>query len=243
MIRSLIGVLLLVAVGNMRAQAVEGEPYVAVHGSATKTVIPDTFAIDLALSETSKDTGKTSSKIEGRVRSILQIAKEQNIPDVNIDVDQLTIEPDFDWDDEAKKRTFLGSAYTRELHVRFAALDDLRKFVAALPPGDDLQVTVGDFSYNGEIELRRTLLASAIDDAKQTAMLLAEGAGRSLGEVYTISTRGFDHPYSGGFGRGGLGTITVTSNAIAPLVDPMTVLKAGSIDITQDVYIVYRLKD
>ena len=226
--------------GQASAQAINGAPFVAVHGEATREIVPALFPLRVTLSETSTNPA-TQTRIEALAARILAIADRMKVAPADLSIPNLSISPDYEYDSKAEKQVFLGNTYEREIKVRFHALDALREFIAGLPGDKAVRLDTENFETSRSQAFRRELLDEAIADARTTAEALAAGAGRKLGPVHTISNQAFNISYSDDGRAHSLGTVTVMgSNAAAP--PPPVVLREGRITLDQDVYIIYALE-
>lgn len=229
---------LLLWVGAANAQ-VSGGPFIAVHGEAREEVVPDVFPLEVTLTETSTDAAGTQAKIEALAAEVLAIAERMNVEDSDLRVANLTISPDYDYDDDSNRQVFLGNTYSRDIEVRFHALDDLRKFISALPEDKALRIDTKSFEASRAADIKRGLLQKAISDARATAEALAAGVGRKLGPVHTISNQSLNIRYSE---SAQLGSVSVTGSAVPLLAPGIVAMREGRITLDQDVYIIYALE-
>jgi uncharacterized protein YggE len=218
----------------------DGAPFVAVHGEARQEVVPDLFPLEVSLSETSTDAAGTQAKIEALASRILAIADRMKIDEADLTVANLSITPQYDYDDDQDKQIFLGNSYERDIVVRFHALDRLREFVSAMPEDRAVRVGTKTFETTRADEVKRGLMKQAIADARATAESLAAGVGRKLGPVHTISNQGLNVRYSQGGGTS-LASVSV-SGTMALLAPGVAALREGRITLDQDVYIIYALE-
>lgn len=229
------------AVGSQaHAQAIGGAPFVAVHGTASRQTTPDVFPLRVTLSETSTDPA-TQARIESIAAGILATTGSMEVAADDLSIPNLSVSPEYAYDDETRKQVFLGNTYERQITVRFHTLDALRKFIAALPSEKAVRIDTENFETSRARELRRDLLREAIADARSTAEALAAGAGRKLGAVHTISNEAFNISYSDSARGARLRSVTVMGSAMAA-PPPMPVLREGRITLNQDVYIIYALE-
>ena len=235
---------MLLVAGSLQAQVVGGRPFVAVHGEAKQEVVPDVFPVELTLKETSMDAAATQGKIESLAGQVLAIAEKMQVDADEVEVSNLDISPEYEWDDEADKQVFQGNTYERSIKVKFRSLRKLNEFISGLPKSNALRIQTKRFETSHADELRRGLLASAISNARKTAEAMAPGVGRKLGEVQNISNRGLNLQYSES-----LDTVAVTGSAATsaaavaapPPPPPPAILREGKIELDQDVYIIYSL--
>lgn len=230
--------LVLAFAGMAQAQAISGEPYVAVRGSASQEVTPDLFPLELTLEEISTNAAGTQARIEKLAGDLLALADAIGVKEEDLTVSNLEISPQYKYNDRTDEQVFLGNKYVREIKVRFHALGKLRDFIGRLPSDKALKLDTGAFMASNSEELRRGLLEKAIANARTTAEALAKGVGRKLGPVHTISNQGFNMRYSESTTT--LDSVAVTgANALS--APGIVSLREGRITLDQSVYIVYAL--
>lgn len=221
------------------AQSISGPPYIAVHGEAKMEVVPDLFPLEITLKETSKDTAATQARIEALAQKIVDLARTRNISDEDITISNLSISPEMDYDEKTEMQVFLGNEYERAIKIRFHSLDALREFLAEVPSEKQVRIDTGAFAYSKTDEAKRSLLASAIKNARTTADEMARGVGKRISDVHTISNQAFNIRYAESSTT--LDTITVTGSRVA--APAAAVLKEGRVTLDQDVYIVYLISE
>jgi uncharacterized protein len=258
---SIILVMLASAPFQASAQGSSGPPFIAVQGSAEIDVVPDIFPVSIDISEVGLDLGASQQLVERLTHETLAAARSGGLPDADIFVGDLSIEPEKEYDSELKKQVFKGNRYARSLTFRFHALAELKAFLAAAPSGKNVEVTVQDFETSNNSELRRKLLVDAIDDARRTADVMAKGIGRRATAAQTISTSPMTlsvGSYAGSFdGQDTRRVVTAEQISRLPLarsaeavallapgaVRSEIVLERGTIRLHSDVYIIYLLAD
>lgn len=229
---------LMVAPQIALAQGIEGSPYIAVHGRAQMEVVPDIFPLQITLAETSVDTAATQERIESLAGRIVELARAQNIPDEDVVVGNLSINPATKYDEKAEREIFIGNEYERDIEIRFHKLDEFRQFLSKIPDAKQLRLNTGKFSYSKADAVGKTLIADAIADARATAEEMAKGIDKRIVGAHTISNQSSNLRYSE---SSTLDSVTVTgSRSVAP---GAIALKVGKIKLEQNIYVVYRLAD
>lgn len=239
--RIALALLMMVWGGGASAQVISGSPYLAVRGQASQEVTPDTFPLELTLTETSLDAAGTQARIERLAKEVLAIADGMKLKEADLTVSNVSISPEYKYDDKTEKEVFLGNTYKREIKVRLHSLERLREFIGSLPSDKALRIDTGRFATSRSDELRRGLLQKAIENARQTAEALAAGIDRKLGPVHTISSQGFNISYSES--KTSLDSVYPRDvMGVALLAPGVIVLREGRITLDQNVYIVYALE-
>jgi len=254
--------IILLATGTFAtAQSQGGAPFIAVHGRASVDVVPDVFPVSVSLSETSVDTGKAQQTVEALTVAVMAQVRALGIKDGDIAVGNIAIEPQTQYNEKSDKEVFLGNEYSRTIGVTFRSLDDVKKFIAAVPSGKEVRVSTKRFELSNIEEVRRKLLADAMTDARKTADVLAGNMGQRIVRIQTASDRPMNlstGSYTDSFARSESTTI-LTADQIAnipvarnitnvALMAPGTVkseivLEKGVVSLASDVYVVFILGD
>ncbi|HBN53822.1 MAG TPA: hypothetical protein DD456_07250 [Stenotrophomonas sp.] len=232
---------LSLAAWSAQAQSISGVPFIAVQGRAKAEVVPDIFPLEITLSETSKDTTKTQALIEGLARQIIDLTQAMGMAGRDVTVSNLDVSPEYRYSDKDDAETFLGNTYRRQIKLRFHALADLQKAISSLPQATQVRLNTGEFATSQAEDLRRQLLSQAVEDARKTADIMATSVGKRIGTVHNISNQGFNVRYatSDAYSEQSLDRVMVTGSKIgAPVA-----LREGSIQLDQNVYIIYTLVD
>ena len=235
----LTAVLLIVAIAS-HAQSIGGSPFVAVHGKARTEVVPDIFPLAITLEDTSQDAAGTQRLIENYAQEIIGITQSMKMPDADVDIANLSVSPEYRYNDNTDKQTFLGNRYRREIKLRFHSLADLKRVIEMLPKAKQVRLDTGTFQSSKGDELRRQLLTKAVEDANKTADVMAKAVGRRVGGVHNISNQGFNVRYVESDDTT-LDRVQVTGSAAQP--GPQIALREGTIQLDQNVYIIYTLVD
>lgn len=233
--------LLLVAVGA-QAQSISGSPFIAVHGKAKTQVVPDVFPLQIVLKDTSLDAAKTQVLIEGYASQIVELTKKMGMDDVDVAISNLSVSPEYRYDDKDEEQVFLGNTYLRQIRLKFHALDKLKKMIDALPKAKQVQLDTGAFESSQADVLRRELLTQAVDDARATAEIMAKAVGKRLGPVHNVSNQGFNVRYVESSDSYSLDRVAVMGSRVQANAPPV-VLTKGTIQLDQNVYIIYTLID
>lgn len=245
--RIIVAIALTFAALGAQSQSISGQPFIAVHGKAKADVVPDVFPLEITLSETSKEAARTQALIEGLAQQVVTLTQTMKMADRDVTISNLDVSPEHRYNDRNDTETFLGNTYERKIKLRFHTLADLQRMIESLPQAKQVRLNTGSFETSEVEELRRQLLAQAVEDARKTAEIMAKSVGKRIGTVHNISNQGFNVHYatSGGDPYGDsttLDSITVTGARIKR-AEVATVLREGSIQLDQNVYIIYTLVD
>jgi uncharacterized protein YggE len=192
------------------------------------------------------NSAKSQELVESLSKVVLDNAQKLKLADVDIEVGNLSISPQTEWDDKDDKEVFLGNEYERRLRMRFHDLESLRSFISALPEGRNLHLQTKTFEFSGALELQRKLRRQAIEDAKRGAADMADAVGKRLIELHNVSDRAQSTVYSAsGYGRADLDTVTVVGAATAESSRRRAelVLREGEIEVSADAFLVFVIGD
>jgi len=237
----IVAAVLLLAAAGVQAQSIGGPPFIAVHGKAKAEVVPDIFPLDITLSETSKDTAKAQALIEGYAQQVIDLTQATGMADRDVEVSNLDVSPEYRYNDKNDTEVFLGNTYERRIRLRFHTLADLQKMISSLPQVPQVRLSTGSFATSEADELRRQLLDQAVADARRTADTMAKAVGKKIGTVHNVSNQGFNVRYVTS-GDSTLDSVTVTGMGRSAAAPPVA-LREGTIQLDQNVYIIYTLVD
>jgi len=240
----LLAVLVVPAVAS--AQNFAGKPFLSVQGHAETKVKPDLFPLTVTLKETSMDPAKAQELVEGLAAKVLDSAKQLQVADTDMEVGNLDISPELDYDEDSEKEIFKGNTYERAIRIQFHSLATLKQFLEAMPLSRNLQLGTGTFQYSGAAELKRKLRRDAIADARKGAQDMAAAVDKRLLDLFNVSDRAQSTVYAAsgysydGYGGSLEGVTVVGATAIK---GPTIVLREGEITISADAYLVYLIGD
>jgi len=249
-LRSVAFALVLMLALPAGAQTFAGKPFLSVQGHASARVKPDIFPIELTIVDLGMNPAKSQKLVEDLSRVALDAAQKQGLADADIEVGNISISPQSEWNEKTEEDDFKGNEYERSLTFRFHDLDALRSFIAAIPESRNVHLETRKFEYSGEQELQRSLRRKAIEDAKRGAADMADAVGKKLLELFNVSDRAQSTVYSAsGYASTGLETVTVAGSRVALLAPGTTrrtadiVLREGEIEVSADAYLVYVIGD
>ena len=241
--RIILTLVLSLVVPCVQAQSISGPPFIAVHGKAKSEVVPDIFPLEITLSETSKETAKTQALIEGLAKQVVDLTQSMQMASRDVTVSNLGVSPEYRYNDRDDTETFLGNTYKRDIKLRFHSLADLQKMISSLPQAKQVRLNTGSFATSEAEGLRRQLLSQAVEDARNTAEIMAKSVGKRIGTVHNISNQGFNVRYvTSGDDSTTLDRVSVTGTRLRALTGDV-VLREGSIQLDQNVYVIYTLVD
>ena len=187
--RVLLSILLAVAPFIANAQSFQGKPFLAVQGHAEAKVKPDVFPIKVTLSDTGMDSAKSQAQVEDLAKKVLAAADTLKVLDTDLEIGNLSISPNTDWDDKKEEEIFKGNTYEREIIIRFHSLADLKGFIGQMPESRVMKLDTETFEFSGAAEVKRKLRREAIEGARNAGKEMADAVGQRLLGLFNVSDR------------------------------------------------------
>lgn len=211
-------------------------PHLLVKGHAQGRYVPDRFSIHLQVEVTDMVPEQARRRVEAHMQKIFAALDKYGALRKRTQASSLQIQPDTDYRDN--KKVFNGTEVTRTVQATFDSLEKLRAFIAQLPADQEVQISGTDVSRSDMESIRLKLRKQAIVNSQQAAKRIAAAYGMKVNGVYSVSEVAPDFAYGikAGFWNPSqfLGDVMVSANAL-----PDADLRAGSIDVEQDIYAVY----
>jgi uncharacterized protein YggE len=190
---SFLVVAILLLTSTAFAQEDKDRPLITVTGQAELRVPPDEIVFTLSVESVDKDMLAAKNKTDDSVRSVLAIARRNNVKDEDVQTSYISVEPKYNIDDldfeqrRGVKREFVGYQVSKTIAVR---LRDIAKFDGLL--SDVLKAGV---TRVRNVEFRDSQIrkhkdqarAMAIRAAQEKARLLAGEIRQTIGPAYSIA--------------------------------------------------------
>lgn len=160
---------------------------VSVSGTGQVSAQPDRATVVLGVEARKPKIEDARAQVNRTVDAVLRLTHDQKIDPKYVRATRLTVEPEYDWNNQNRERTLLGYHVARQIQVE---LRDLDKLGVLLERAIDLGVNqIGDPQLDStrRAELEREAMTSAVQDARQNAEVIARAAGAKLGAVRTVS--------------------------------------------------------
>jgi uncharacterized protein YggE len=160
---------------------------VSVSGTGQVSAEPDRAIVVLGIDARKPKIEEARADVTRTIDAVLKLARDQKFDPKYVRSTRLTVEPEYDWNNQNKERTLLGYHVARQVQIE---LRDLEKLGVLLERAIDLGVNqIGDPQLDStrRAELERAAMTSAVQDARQNAEVIAHAAGARLGAVRTVS--------------------------------------------------------
>lgn len=177
----------LLLVAALPAQAEETRRSANVSGQGEVSVKPDRAQIVLAV-DTSNIVLKEAEKETNRIVSAyLAELKSLGLKEEQISTAGVSINPEFTWDDKARRQKLVSYHARREIDLRIDNLQQVGDVILKATAVGVTQVNPPVLESSKAKELSRQALVKATEDARAKAQLLADTLGVKLGAVRSIS--------------------------------------------------------
>lgn len=214
------------------AQALPSTPYVVVRGHAEREMRPDRYEINITVQKTSMDLNEASQTVESKTAGMVQSLKALGLKPEQITASNISVNPEYRYDQAAQKNVFIGNTVTRNLSAKFSERKALQKFIAEVPAGEEIRVGGIATSLSSQKAVESELLDAAVLDAQKQAALILDKFGQRITGVFTVS----QEAPSIGFESKAMYRAMDVAAAPPPLGGTM---EDGTVMVSKDVYVVY----
>lgn len=219
---------------QLLAQALPSAPYVVVQGHAERTLAPDRFDINITVQKTSLNVGEASAAVETKTGAMVQSLKNLGLKPASITATNISINPEYRYDQTTQKNVFIGNQVNRSLTANFDNKTTLQKFLAQVPAGDEIRIGGISTSLSTQDAVEAELLDAAAVDAKKQALDLLNQFGLKIIGIHTIS----QNMPSIGIETGAMYKRTM-SDMVAAAPPIGQTMEEGVITVNKDVFVVY----
>jgi uncharacterized protein YggE len=167
---------------------------VTVSGEATVSAVPDRARLNLGVTEVAPEVATAEAEVNRVVRAYVAEVKKLGAKDEQIGTAGVSIQPEYVWDEKARRNQLTGYRVSRDIEVRVSDLDKLGAYLLAATRAGINQVQPPQLESSKVDELEQQALAAAARDAQSKAALLATTLGAKLGAVRSVSEAGMQPP-------------------------------------------------
>lgn len=158
---------------------------VSVSGRGEVQAEPDMATLNISVAALEANLTKAKQVADDRYKSVLRVIKSAGIPDKQVKIVNISMQPQYDW--QTGEQRYTGDRVTRNLSV---TVNDLNKIAGLMQALVENKVSTVDSVVTGfqdRRELVKQALALAVQDAKDKAKFLAEQLDRDLGEAIEVN--------------------------------------------------------
>jgi uncharacterized protein len=168
---------------------------ITVSGQGEIQAEPDRALLSLGIESHKPKMEDARAEVTKVVDAVLKLTRELKIDEKYVRTTRINVQPEYNWDNNARERNLIGYYVSRQVEVDLRDLDKLGKLLERSFDVGVNQVGEPRLDSSKRRDLEREALAKAVADARLTAEAVAKAANARLGSPRTISaTSGFAPP-------------------------------------------------
>jgi len=203
-----------------------------VNGTGEVNVVPDIAYIYISVVTRSAKAESAIKENAEKTTNVLNKIKSMIAKDDKVQTSNFNLSPVYEYEQTTHKSILTGYSASNELVVETGNLDNLGNLIDAATTLGANRINGPRFDISNREEYKRQALKAAIEDAKGTAVVVAESAGVELVYITNISpSYSFPAPY---YPRAE--AMYAASDA------PSTPIESGDIKVSANVTITYEIK-
>ncbi|MCJ7453105.1 MAG: SIMPL domain-containing protein [Steroidobacteraceae bacterium] len=182
------GLLAALAIPTGSALAESERPgTVSVSGQGEVTAQPDMARVTLGVEARRPGLPDARTTVTAAVDRLLALTRELGIDAKYVNATGLQVQPDYTWNQEARKQELQGYVVSRQVQVELRDLDKLGTLMERAVSAGANQVGGATLDSTRRKELERQAMALAVQDARLNAETLARAAGAEIGAVRALN--------------------------------------------------------
>lgn len=169
-------------------------PTVAVSGHGEVSTVPDRARLSLAADALNADLKRAEAEVNAIVRRYLDAVQPLLVKPEHIATTGVSLQPEYSWDEKARRQVLVGYRARREIRVLVGDLDRLGDFILRATAAGVNHVSPPQLESSRADALRLDALTRAAQDAQNKARTLAQALGVKLGAARTVRESGSVSP-------------------------------------------------
>jgi hypothetical protein len=166
-----------------------------VSGQGEIQAEPDRAVVSLGIEARKPKMEDARAEVTRTVAAVLKLTREMKIDQKYVRATRIHVQPEYNWDNDARERNLIGYYVSRQIEVDLRELDKLGELLERAFDAGVNQVGEPQLDSSRRRDLERQALAKAVADARMNAEAVAKAAGARLGPPRTISaSSGFVPP-------------------------------------------------
>lgn len=166
----------------------------SVSGQGEVRAEPDRAFVTLGVEARNGRMESARAEVTRTVEAVLKLTRDLKIDPKYVHATRITVQPEYNWDGQARERTLLGYLVSRQVQVELRNLDQLGLLLEKAVDAGVNQVNDPQLDASRKRELEREALAKAVEDARMNAEVVARAAGVKLGTARTIVAQSVSAP-------------------------------------------------
>ncbi len=189
---------LVVALASLPVHAQTTSPAqprtLSVSGQGEVRGEPDRAFVTLGVEARNPKMEAARVEVSRTIEAVLKLTLDLKIDPKYVRATRIAIQPEYNWDGQARERALLGYLVTRQVQVELRNLDQLGPLLEKAFDVGVNQVGEPQLDASRKRELEREALAKAVEDARMNAEVVARAAGVKLGAARTIAAQSVSAP-------------------------------------------------
>lgn len=205
---------------------------ISVSGSGSISVEPDLAVLNIGVEAIGKTVSSARSEAASAMDSLVSSLKKEGILTKDIQTQQLTIYPRYDY--QTNKQVLTGYSVTNTARVKVRDLSKVGKIVdnAAASGGDYVRINGISFNVEDTDQYMESLRKQAVQKAQIKAEEYADSAGVKLGSLRSLTEVGAQYPHM----------FSAMDNQMRAMSVPMeSPISGGELQITVTVFTVFNI--
>jgi uncharacterized protein len=168
---------------------------ISVSGQGEIQAEPDRATVSLGVESRKPKMEDARAEVAKTVDAVMKLTRELKIDPKYVRTTRINVQPEYNWDNNARERNLIGYFVSRQVEVDLRDLDKLGQLIERSFDVGVNQVGAPQLDSSKRRDLEREALAKAVEDARLNAEAVAKAAGGRLGPPRTISaSSGFVPP-------------------------------------------------
>lgn len=161
---------------------------IAVSANGWVDAVPDTLTLTVTARATGEDVSALQAEVDKTTQAVVAAAREAGVERDEIDSSQLTVKPEFEWQD--RTRVYLGQSVQRDTVFTLREIENYGALVQALTALDLHQISPPVLSHSNREALQLEAIDQAVQRATGRARQVARSIDEDLGEVIGVDVHG-----------------------------------------------------
>ena len=167
---------------------------VTVSARGSSYAVPDRAELRFGVRTQAKTASEAQTANSKNVNAVISVLKKNNVKEEDIQTTWYDVSPQYDWN-TGNGDTITGYSVSTSLCVKNIEIKDAGTLIAACTEAGANEFNGVSYSCTEYDKFYGEALKEAVTSSKEKAALLAEAAGRTLGEVTRISEGWQDTTY------------------------------------------------
>jgi uncharacterized protein YggE len=206
---------------------------VTAQGSGTVSAIPDQAVMSFGVSAQTKDAKSALDQVAGKADKVAAALKGAGVADKDIQTANVSVYPQYGNQPvtSSAQPPIVGYQTSLSVTAKVRDLASLSKVIGAASSAGVDSINGPTFSIAEDSTYREQAIAKAVADARTTGAAMAKAAGKSLGEVVSVTSNAASPPIR-----------TFADSTAASASAGSVPIQPGQLDVNSDVTVIFELK-